>query len=172
MRPPPVRTLLTCLVLVSSAALPANAQAPAGPGVALWEQGQEALRLGRTDLAIGYFERSLAVDPDLARNHLSLAAAHLEKGEEDAACPYLARYVAANPGHLAVRAHYAELLLRLGRTEDARAQFERFAADCPSESAEQLKQLIHCHSRLMEIAETEAESYDEHLHRGIGLFLL
>src|SRR5262249_20871199 len=108
----------------------------------------------------------------LARNHLSLAAAHLEKGEEDAACPHLALYLAVNPGHLAVRAHYAELLLRLSRTEDARAQFERFAADCPSDNAEQLKQPIHCHSRLMEIAETESEPYDEHLHRGIGLFLL
>src|SRR5262249_30873441 len=30
----------------------------------------------------------------------------------------------------------------------------------------------HCHSRLMEIAEQSEDEYNEHLHRGIGLFLL
>src|SRR5208337_4842084 len=32
--------------------------------------------------------------------------------------------------------------------------------------------LIHCHARLMEIAESIEDDYDEHLHRGIGLLLL
>jgi hypothetical protein len=71
-----------------------------------------------------------------------------------------------------VRAHYAELLLRLHHETEARGEFERFAADCPGRTVAHLKQLIHCHSRLMEIAEAENRDYEEHLHRGIGLYLL
>jgi tetratricopeptide (TPR) repeat protein len=165
-------TLLTCLVLVCGTAGSGHAGQPDRTAGLLWEQGQQALEQGKPDLAIRCFRRSLALDPTLARNHLSLAAAHLEKGEEEEACPHLASYLQANPAHLAVRAHYAELLLRLGRADDARVEFERFAAESPADDATELKQLIHCHSRLMEIAECGVEPYAEHLHRGIGLYLL
>jgi hypothetical protein len=107
-----------------------------------------------------------------AVNHLGLAASCLEKGDEAGALPHLAHYLTANPDHLVVRAHYAELLLRLHHDAEARCEFERFASDCPGRTAAHLKQLIHCHSRLMEIAEAENKDYEEHLHRGIGLYLL
>src|SRR5262249_41121796 len=46
-------------------------------------------------------------------NHLDLAAARLEAGDDAGACAHLARHVAAHPEHLTARGHYAELLLRL-----------------------------------------------------------
>jgi tetratricopeptide (TPR) repeat protein len=138
----------------------------------LWEQGQAAMRQGRADEAIRCYQQSLAVDPTMTRNYLSLGAAFLEKGEEARACPHLSRYLASNPDHLVVRAHYAELLLKLQRPKEARVEFERFAADAQQQGDAHRMQRIHCHSRLMEIAEAANDTYDEHLHRGIGLFLL
>src|SRR5205823_3922810 len=32
--------------------------------------------------------------------------------------------------------------------------------------------LVHCHTRLMQMAEADGDGYAEHLHRGIGLLLL
>ena len=138
----------------------------------LWEQGQEAMSKGHADEAIRCYEQSLAADPAFARNHLSLAAAYLDQGDQERACPELEQYLQACPGHLIVRAHYAELLLRLRRSEEALAEFRRFAADAQEKDEEFAKQLIHCHSRLMELAEAAEDVYAEHLHRGIGLFLL
>jgi tetratricopeptide (TPR) repeat protein len=137
----------------------------------LWQQGQDALRDGDAERAIGCFERSLRLEPSLTRNHLSLAAGHVARGDERAAAAHLGRYVELEPAHAAARAHYAELLLRLGRSVDARDQFERTAA-LPGDDAAARERLIHCHSRLMEIAAEAGDAYGQHLHRGIGLYLL
>lgn len=140
--------------------------------IALWEQGQAAMRQGKPTEAIGLYEQSLALDPHFDRIYLSLAAAYLETGDEAGACPQLAKYVAAHPDNLVIRNHLAELLLRLHRLSEAQAEFERFIADAQEQGGSIAKHLIHCHSRLMEIGEQYADEYSEHLHRGIGLFLL
>jgi tetratricopeptide (TPR) repeat protein len=169
LRVPP--TMLVCLCTLAFAR-PAGAAEPAGQARQLWEQGQEALRLGRPDEAVRCFQTSLQADPTLFRNHLSLAAAYLDRGDLERACPHLALYLQACPQHAIVRAHYAELLLRLKHVEEARAEFRRFAADAQEQGDHYERQLIHCHSRLMELAEAAEDEYDEHLHRGIGLYLL
>jgi tetratricopeptide (TPR) repeat protein len=150
--------------------LPASAETPSA--VRLWEDGQAAMRQGRTDDAIRCYEESLRANPNLARNHLSLAAAHLQVGDESRACPHLAQYVAAQPEHVIVRLRYADLLLRMHQPRAARAEFERFDADAQDHDEVETRHLIHCHSRLMEVAEQEGDDYAEHLHRGIGLFFL
>jgi predicted Zn-dependent protease len=137
-----------------------------------WERGQEAMKQGQTDFAIECYRHSLLLDPSLSRNLLSLAAAHLEKGQQAAACPYLARYLLARPDHLVVRVHYAELLWKLYGPAAARTQLERFASDAQERPEIAEQHLVACHSRLMEAAQADEDSYGEHLHRGIGLFLL
>jgi tetratricopeptide (TPR) repeat protein len=132
----------------------------------------EALLQGPAEQTFKIPQPSPSPELNQARNHLSLAAACLEKGNQAAAAPHLAQYVAAFPDHFVVRAHYAELLLRLNRHREAREQFEHFVADVQDVPALASRHLIHCHSRLMEIAEVEGNEYGEHLNRGIGLFLL
>jgi tetratricopeptide (TPR) repeat protein len=144
----------------------------ASPGWDLWQQGQQALLAGQSNRAIELYEESLAVDPHLTRNYLGLAAAWLDRGEDARACLHLTLYVAAHPEHLAVRVQYAELLHRLRRLGEARVEFERFIADAQEQDAVAREHLVHCHSRLVEIAAERDDEYDEHLHRGIGLFLL
>ncbi|HKB40165.1 MAG TPA: hypothetical protein VKD72_27285 [Gemmataceae bacterium] len=144
----------------------------ASPGWPLWQQAQQALLRGETNRAIDLYEQSLAADSKLTRNYLGLAAAWLDKGDDDRACLHLMLYVAAHPEHLSVRAQYAELLHRLRRLKQARLEFERFIADIQQDEELAEEHLVHCHSRLMEIAESEEDEYDAHLHRGIGLYLL
>jgi tetratricopeptide (TPR) repeat protein len=153
---------------------PASAEpgAAAPPALRAWQEGQQALVDGRADDAIRRFQDSLRLDPHLARNHLSLASAYLAQGRDEQAAPHLASYLDAQPDHLVVRAHYADLLLRLARPRDAREQFQRFVADVQDHDALARQHLVHCHSKLMEIAEAEEDAYGEHLHRGIGLYHL
>jgi tetratricopeptide (TPR) repeat protein len=142
------------------------------PARRIWEQGQDAMRRGQPDKAIACYKQSLELDPNFNQAYLSLAAAHLELGNDESACPHLGRYVDARPDQVAVRGHYAELLYRLKRTREARDQFDRFIADAQERGGVTAKNLLHSHSRLMEIAEQEEDAYEEHLHRGIGLLLL
>jgi tetratricopeptide (TPR) repeat protein len=125
-----------------------------------------------TDAAIAAYRESLRLDPELSRNYLSLAAAFLEKGQDTTAAEHMGNYLRLQPDHVVVRVHYADLLLRLGRPSEAREQFERFVADAQVRPALAEEHLVHCHSRLMEIAEGLEDEYSEHLHRGIGLYLL
>jgi tetratricopeptide (TPR) repeat protein len=138
----------------------------------LWEAGQAAMKGGQPEQAIPWYEQSLAADPELSRNHLSLAAAYLEKEDLNRACPHLAEYVEANPDRFTFRLRYAELLARLGRRADSRAQFERCIAVGQEGGSLGARDLVLCHGRLVELALAAEDSYDEHLHRGIGLFLL
>ncbi len=167
---PVVGVLLLCLT--ASPGTAEEQSAPPSPAQRLWEQGQDALRDGRTDEAMQLYERSLALDPNLASNHLSLAAVYLDKGDDEHAGEHLARYLEAQPRHFSVRAHYAELLLRLNKVHGARLQYERYDADVQDQDEAAQGELVHCHSRLMEIAEREDDDYAAHLHRGIGLYLL
>jgi tetratricopeptide (TPR) repeat protein len=144
-----------------------NAQAAIG----LWQQGQSAMREGHPELAIRCYEQSLAADASLTRNYLSLAAACLECGKEDMACDHLGKYVAGHPDQLACRAHHAELLFKLKRLREARIQFERFTAEA-QEKIDKPARLVHAFSRLMDIALAEGNAYEEHLYRGVGLYLL
>ncbi len=167
-----LRPACACLCALLFAATSVRADDPAVLARQAWLLGQDAMKRGKADEAVRYYEQSLTFDGGQKRVHLSLAAAYVQNGDESAAAKHLAEYVAAFPEHYVVRAHYAELLLRLHRTHEARAQFERFIADVQDDPQLGPKHLVHCHSRLMEIAEYEGDEYAEHLHRGIGLYLL
>jgi tetratricopeptide (TPR) repeat protein len=142
------------------------------PGLPEWQKGQQALLEGQTEQAIAAFQQSLKQDPDLVRNHLSLAAAYLAQGQEEKAAEQLEHYLNKQPDHYVVRGEYAELLLRLGRLEAAREQFERFEADIQDHETLARQHLVHCHSRLVEIAQRLEDDYAVHLHRGIALYWL
>jgi len=165
--------VLVCACLgCQTLAAPTPTAAEADVATQVWEQGQEAMRRGQPREAIGLYQRSLALDAGLTRNHLSLAAAYLEQGDQPAACVHLRKYVRSNPHHLAARIHLADLQLRLQRWTDARLEFERCIASAQDLGEPADGPLLHCHARLMEIAEEAEDSYHEHLHRGIGLCLL
>jgi hypothetical protein len=109
---------------------------------------------------------------DPGDQHLVLAADSLEQGRMAQALVYLEGYVNQRPAQVLVRLQLAELLFREKKLEDARIQFELFVALTQDQGERAFRYLIHTHSRLVEIAEVQEDEYQEHLHRGIGLYLL
>ena len=115
---------------------------------------------------------SEATTPGLpAPDALAMAAACLDRGDDAGALPHLKAHVTAYPDAVMMRAYLAELFLKLGHPTEARSEFERVVADAP-ESGPASRQLVHCHTRLMELAQTDDDVFAEELHRGIGLVLL
>jgi tetratricopeptide (TPR) repeat protein len=167
--------LLVVLILPISFLRAEDPSVPAendrSPAYRAWQVGQLAMEKEDFDRAIGQFQLSLRLDPQFSPSRLSLAAAYLALGEDRQALPQLEHYIRARPEHLSVRAHYAELLLRLDRPADARGHFERCVADAQQAQKED-QHLVHCHTRLMEIAERLGDDYSAHLNRGIGLYHL
>jgi tetratricopeptide (TPR) repeat protein len=160
------------LAALAAGPAPAGPPAAATPAVRAWEQGQAALDQDRLAEAVGQFQLSLRLDPQLPQGHLGLATAYLALGQSADALPHLRAYLAARPDHFLVRWHYAEALLAADRPGEARAQLGRFVADAQEQPRVAEDHLIACHTRLMEIAERQGDDYAEHLHRGIGLYLL
>ena len=70
------------------------------------------------------------------------------------------------------RAQLAELLLRLDRTTEAKAEFEQFIAAAQDATGPARGHVVHCHTRLMEIAQRAADPFAEAFHRGVGLVLV
>lgn len=103
---------------------------------------------------------------------LTRAAECLERGDNAGALPHLRAHVQAHPDAVMIRAHLAEVLFRLGQSADAREQFERVVADTQPLTGAARKHLVHCHTRIMELAQAADDAYAENLNRGIGLVLL
>lgn len=110
--------------------------------------------------------------PPPADDPLTLAADCLERGDRPAAAGHLGSYVRAHPDEIMFRAHLAELLLKLDRPAEAKAQFERFVAAAQETTGPPRAHLVHCHTRLMEIGQRADDRSAEVFHRGVGLLLL
>ena len=113
-----------------------------------------------------------AAEPAVADDRLSLAADCLDQGDLAAAARHLEAHVVAHPDQVVFRAQLADLLLRLDRLPEAQAHFEAAVARAQDGPTVVRRDLVHYHTRLMEIARQRADEYAEHLHRGIGLYLV
>lgn len=107
-----------------------------------------------------------------AGDALTRAAECLDRGDDAGAVPHLRTYVREHPDAVMVRAHLAELLFRAGKHAEARGQYERTVADAQLSTGPAKGHLVHCHTRLMAIAEATDDAFHEQLHRGVGLVLL
>jgi predicted Zn-dependent protease len=148
------------LAVIGCQTLHAPAPEPAPPLVAT-NQDQAVLPAAAAEAA-----------PTEPADRLTLYTECMGRGDQPAAAAHLDAYVRAHPDQLMFRAHLAELLLRLGRPTDARAQFEQFVADAQAATGPPREHLVHCHTRLMEIGQRADDRFAELFHRGVGLVLL
>ncbi|WP_439625156.1 tetratricopeptide repeat protein [Gemmata sp.] len=111
-------------------------------------------------------------EPETPQDALSLAADCLSRGDHASAAPHLEAHVRGHPEQVMFRVQLAELYLRLGRDDAARVHFEQFAAEARRLTGPAKKQVVHAHTRLMEIAQRDGDRFGEVLHRGVGLLLL
>jgi tetratricopeptide (TPR) repeat protein len=105
-------------------------------------------------------------------DELTIASACLEDGKDLEAVPHFLKHIQQHPEQIMIRAYLAELLYRLKRHDESRHHFERFVIAAEQEEGPARNHLVHCHTRLMEQAIQRKDLHAEHLHRGIGLFLL
>ncbi|WP_232056336.1 tetratricopeptide repeat protein [Tuwongella immobilis] len=117
-------------------------------------------------------ETSPLLAPASLVDDLTRATRAIEAGDQAAAVPYLRSYLDLHPDQVMIRAYLAELLWKMKRLGESQQSFEQFIADAQERSGPARTHLIHCHTRLMEIARNQNDAYSEHLHRGIGLYLL
>ena len=103
---------------------------------------------------------------------LGLAVDAMVAGKDAEAATQLAKHLKAHPEQLVFRNQLAELLFKLERHAEAQYHFEKFDELASGSSKSLLGQRIHCHTRLMEIAQARENPFREKLHRGIGLYLI
>jgi hypothetical protein len=84
----------------------------------------------------------------------------------------LAEHLRVSPGDLGARILAGELAYSLGKAGEARLHFEMFLCASQTMAEAPVAYVIHCHTRLVEIAEEENDRYAEHLNRGLGLYVL
>jgi cytochrome c-type biogenesis protein CcmH/NrfG len=112
--------------------------------------------------------RTLEPAPD----DLALAAECLDRGDQNQATTHLTRHITRHPTEVMTRAYLAELLFQQGRHREAEAHFNQVVHDAVGLKGKVQDHCVHCHTRLMQIAEATENAGKEHLHRGIGLVLL
>ena len=120
----------------------------------------------------GKEQEALGPPPESEDDPLTLAAESLGRGDQATAAIHLETYVRQHPDQLMFRAQLAELLLRLDRLAESKAQFERFILAAQEATGPPKAHLTHCHTRLMEIAQRSDDAFAEAFHRGVGLLLL
>lgn len=134
------------------------------------------LTLGCTSLPVPeHSEPPTSIElPEIAveDDPLTQAADCLARGDEPAAANHFEVYVRRNPDQLMFRVHLADLCFKLQRTTDAKAHYERFIAGAQDSTGTPQSRLVHCHTRLMEIAQEASDTFGELFHRGVGLVIL
>lgn len=142
--------------------------------LALPQQGEQAASpsQAREQPAIVLENKVPTLAEEEAKDYLGLAATALEQGDRAEACRHLSLYVSVHPEQINVRSHLAEMLARLDKMEEAKREFERLDADIQDQGTTAMSMRIHCQRRLLDLADAAQDEYGEHLHRGIGLFLL
>jgi tetratricopeptide (TPR) repeat protein len=103
---------------------------------------------------------------------LTLVAECLERGDCAKAAIHLEAYLCRHTDQLLFRAQLAELLIRAGRDDTAKAHYERFIAEAQTTTGPLCDHLVAAHTRLMEIAQRNDDHFAELFHRGAGLLLL
>jgi tetratricopeptide (TPR) repeat protein len=106
-----------------------------------------------------------------ARTLLLKATAALEARNTGAAAAHLRRYVEIYPDAVLIRMQLGELYFEQQRWGEAASEFQLALGEVV-EPGLPIHCRLHAHSRLMELASERNDSYQEELHRGIGLVLL
>ena len=104
---------------------------PENPRVPI-HAGTVHLMMGRNDAAAEAYRQALALNPNAASAHLSLAIMATENGPREKALEHWRAAVTADPRQYAKLFQIADRLWAAGRTADARPLLELFAGSAPA----------------------------------------
>src|SRR5262249_54127558 len=149
--------LLGCAALALAVGAPSKSTGQNGEDCPRASSGEQS------NLAVDCHRSSVQPAADSIASHLLMAAECHERGDEITACLHLSRHLDAHPDHPLVRFRYAESLLRVGRVELARLEFQRFLQDTEDGVTYYAPETVRSHQRLSEIAVVNDEPYLSHL---------
>lgn len=121
---------------------------------------------------IGETSTPIILEVAAPNRSIDLAAECIERGDNAGAVDHFRRHIEQFPDQIMIRAYLAELLLKMKKLPEAQEQFDVFIAAAQDAEGPPREHIIHCHTRLMEIAQERDDFYAERLHRGIGMVLL
>jgi len=118
------------------------------------------------------FPESLRLTTSREDPLLPQASQALERGDHARAGELLREYAERHPESKHARMFYAEVLAKLGRTNESSIEFEKAIVRLQEDKTADLALFVHCHGRLLDLAEAEGDAFHAHLHRGLGLYWL
>lgn len=87
--------------------------------------GEAIFKQGRTDEAIGHFQKALQIEPNLATAHASLGAALFRKGQWNDALAHLRRALEIDPKQAPAHSSLGAALLEMGRPDESLAHLRK-----------------------------------------------
>jgi len=95
-----------------------------GDAMALFQIGDAHLRASRVDEAIAALQKSLWLNPFYSGPYVLLGRAYMKKGQPSTAEGMLRRGIQYDPNNRSAHYQLAQLLQQMGRTEEAKREFE------------------------------------------------
>ena len=95
-----------------------------GDAMALFQLGDAHLRASRIDEAIAALQKSLWLNPFYSGPYILLGRAYIKKGQPSTAEGMLRRGIQYDPNNRSAHYQLAQLLQQMGRTEEAKREFE------------------------------------------------
>ena len=93
-------------------------------------------RMGKIDLAIGYWQRAIRISPKRPHSHHQLALLLLRREQTEAALEHCEMALRLNPVSVEIRVLEVVCLLKQGRKEQARTAFDKLMALKPEKETE------------------------------------
>src|SRR5206468_12464602 len=103
-----------------------------GNGLPLADAATVYLMAGERDRAAAAFTQALAIDPALARAHNGLGVIEAERANYGAALEHWRRAVELDPRDFETLFNLGDLLIRLGRSVEARPYWQKYLEHAPA----------------------------------------
>ncbi len=133
---PAAIALSLTLAMISSASISGRADDDIDArSVALMQSGNEALRSGDVEAAIGWYETSLAVDPRNRAAYVAMAGAVKSQGLNGKAIRFYKEALEIEPNDQIALVGQAEAMIAKGAIEPARKNIARLKMLCRSDCA-------------------------------------
>jgi tetratricopeptide (TPR) repeat protein len=133
---PAAIALSLTLAMISSASISGRADDDIDQrSVALMQSGNEALRAGNVEAAIGWYETSLAVDPRNRAAYVAMAGAVKSQGLNGKAIRFYKEALEIEPNDQLALTGQAEAMIAKGAVEQARKNIARLKMLCRSDCA-------------------------------------
>lgn len=131
---PAAIALSLTLAMISSASIGGRADDDIDPrSVALTQSGNEAMRAGDAEEAIGWYETALAVDPRNRAAYIAMAGAVKSQGLHGKAIRFYKEALEIEPNDQIALSGQAEAMIAKGAIEPARKNIARLKMLCRSD---------------------------------------